>query len=236
MGRTLAVVQSNYIPWKGYFDLIDRADEFVLYDDVQYTKNDWRNRNRIKTSRGLKWLTISVDYRFSRHQTIRETRINDAGWVERHRRALRDSYSATAGFELYEETIDRLYTQVTTPWLSEVNRTIIKAICQLLDIDTRITTASEYRQDGDRLERLIQLCQQTGATTYLTDPSARNYLKEEPFADAGIEVQYIDYTGYPEYPQQFGRFEHGVSILDLLFNTGSEATDYFRSAPVRLTG
>ena len=99
MERTLAVVQPNYIPWKGYFDLIDRADEFILYDDVQYTKNDWRNRNRIKTADGLRWLTISVDYRFSRHQTIRETRIDDTGWVDRHLHTLRDHYATTRRHE-----------------------------------------------------------------------------------------------------------------------------------------
>lgn len=228
--KTVAIVQSNYIPWKGYFDLIAQADEFILYDDAKYTKNDWRNRNQIKTPQGRLWLTISVDYKFSRQLTIRQTKIADPGWVERHFGLLREKYGGTRGFEIFGERFELLYKEATSPWLSAVNESFIRAICDMLGIRTQITSSSDYELEGGPVERIIGLCQQTGATTYLSGPSARNYLDESLFADAGIELRYIDYQGYREYPQRHPPFEHAVSIVDLLFNTGEEARSHLLTA------
>jgi hypothetical protein len=226
VSKRLAVVQSNYVPWKGYFDLIGLADEFVLYDDVAYTKNDWRNRNRIKTQQGPLWLTIPVD-RSSIGGPIDAARVSDGRWRERHWRSIEQSYRHAVHFDRYANGLKALYEQ-DGPLLARVDRAFIAAICGWLGIETPLTDVREYAPEGEPTERLVDLCGRAGATEYLTGPSAQAYLREELFASAGISLVYMDYADYPEYPQLHGPFVHEVSVLDLLLNTGPDAAAYMK--------
>jgi hypothetical protein len=227
--RTAVIVQSNYIPWKGYFDLINLADELILLDDVQYTRRDWRNRNLIKTPAGLQWLTIPVEVKGKYHQEIRHTRISDRRWAHDHWASLLHNYTKAAGFRDYRDAIEPLYRDCREESLSEVNLRFIAAICSLLGIRTRITWSWEHPHGEGRNERLLSLCKSVAATRYLSGPSARGYLDEALFVSEGVEVAWMDYGGYPEYGQLNGKFEHGVSVLDLIFNAGRDAPLYMKS-------
>jgi WbqC-like protein len=235
--KRAAIVQSNYIPWKGYFDIINLVDEFILYDDRQYTRRDWRNRNLIKTAQGLHWLTIPVRVKGRYEQRIDETMIGDPGWADRHWQTISHAYRSAPFFELYGDAIGALYSASGEDRLSDVNRRFLEVICTLLGIGTRLSWCTDYSASGDRTERLVSLCRSAGADEYLSGPAARAYIEEDQFRAAGIKLLYMDYEGYPEYPQLHGGFEHGVSIIDLLFNTGPEAPRYMKSfgAPVQRT-
>lgn len=226
--KRVAIVQSNYIPWKGYFDLIRLCDEFILYDDVQYTRRDWRNRNRIKSPTGLQWLTIPVEVTGKYHQRIRDTRISDPDWGRKHWTTLTHNYAKAPFFGYYRDVFEPLYLSTREPFLSEVNRLFIAAIARILGVQTLLCWSSDYPLVEGRSERLVQLCVESGATVYLSGPAAKGYLDEALFTEAGIGVEWMDYSGYPEYPQLFGGFQHGVTILDLLFNTGPNAARYMK--------
>jgi hypothetical protein len=228
--KHLAIIQSNYIPWKGYFDIIGLVDEFILYDDMQYTRRDWRNRNKIKTPRGLQWITIPVQVKGKYFQAIRETQVSSSSWADEHWKSLYHNYGKAPYFEQYTPLFEDLYRRAAAEThLSQINYLFIKAICDLLGIDTRITWSMDYEIPDGKTERLIGLCQQTGTNSYLSGPSARGYIDEQLFADAGIDLVFMDYSGYPEYEQFYPPFEHGVTILDLIFHTGPDAPRYMKS-------
>jgi hypothetical protein len=226
MGKRLAAVQSSYIPWKGYFDLIHAVDEFVLLDDTQYTRRDWRNRNRVKTKDGTRWLTIPVAAKGHYHSPIEEIRVVDPGWGQRHWRQLSVSYGKTRGFPALAERFEALYLGGGKERLSVINRGFIDEVCAVLEIGTRLSWSTDYTLGSGRNHRLVDLCIQAGATTYVSGPSARAYLDVELFRNAGLEVVFFDYAGYPPYEQPFPPFEHTVSVLDLLFCTGHDAPHY----------
>jgi hypothetical protein len=226
--KKLAIVQSNYIPWKGYFDLIAAVDEFVLYDDVQYTRRDWRNRNRIKTPQGVEWLTIPVSVKGRYHQSVRETEIDACAWSSTHYKALEQNYRRAPHFDAISEWLQPLYLNHSFTHLSDVNRCFIEAICNYLGIKTTIKSSSEYNLIDGKTERLASVCAQAGATSYISGPSARDYLDEEVFLSQGIKVLWFDYNGYSIHPQLWGEFRHDVTVLDLLFNCGPDAVHYLR--------
>jgi len=228
--KTVAIVQSCYIPWKGYFDLIGLADEFIVYDDRQYTKNDWRNRNRIKTPQGLQWLTIPVAHSGRHGQRIDEAEASDDRWPSKHWKAIAQNYSRAPYFEEYAPRFERLYADVGDGRLTTINRRFIDAICKALGIATAISPSTAYPAEGGRTERVLSLCRAAGATCYLTGPAARDYLDEALFAAAGIEVEYMSYDGYPTYPQLYPPFEHSVTALDVIFNVGGDASRYLKSS------
>ena len=226
--KRVAIVQSNYIPWKGYFDLINSVDEFLLYDDRQYTRRDWRNRNRIKTRHGPVWLTIPVRVKGRYHQRIDETEIADARWGRAHWRIITHNYAEAPFFDLYRDRFARLY-ETDEKLLSRVNRAFIEEICDVLGIHTLISWSTDYEGVGAKTERLVNLCVQAGAGAYLSGPLARAYVEDGQFAAAGITLEYMDYTGYLDYPQLHPPFDHNVSVLDLLFNVGPDAPRYLTS-------
>jgi hypothetical protein len=232
--KRVAIIQSNYIPWKGYFDIVNQVDEFILYDDRQYTRRDWRNRNLIKTAEGLHWLTIPVHVKGRYDQRIDETEVSDHRWAARHWKTLAQAYGPAPHFKTYRDEIRVLYEASGEKRLSEINRRFLQGICGLLGITTKLTMSTDYEATGDRTERLVSLCRQAKAAQYVSGPSARAYIEEDRFREAGIELHYFDYTGYPQYQQLHGPFEHGVSILDLLFNAGPAAPAYMKTFDVRL--
>ncbi|NIF29411.1 WbqC family protein [Pantoea sp. Tr-811] len=227
MQKKVAVLQSNYIPWKGYFDLIRSVDAFVFYDDVQYTRRDWRNRNKIKTAQGEHWLTVPVKNKGRFEQLINEVEISDPHWAEQHWKTIAMSYRRAACFDMMEGRIRALYEQAgRLDHLSAINQLFIAGLCPLLGIHTPLYRSEELGKADGRNERLIHLCQAVQGSHYLSGPAASCYLDEAAFATAGLEVSYMSYAGYPEYPQVHGEFQHTVSVIDLLFNTGTDAVTF----------
>lgn len=224
MSKTVAVLQSNYIPWKGYFDIIHDVDEFIFYDDVQYTKNDWRNRNLIKTPKGTQWITVPVGSDINR--LICEVGITDTSWCARHWGLLQEHYRKAPHFARYRDVFCDFYQQ---QWdsLSVMNQHLIRSIAQeMLGITTQFTDSRQYGPQGAKLDRLLDLLVKAGATTYISGPAAKSYIDPARFEQAGIRLIYKDYSGYPEYPQFHPPFAHGVTVLDLLFQVGPEAPGY----------
>ena len=213
------VLQSNYLPWKGYFDLIQDADVFVFYDEVQYTKNDWRNRNRICSKNGVHWLTIPIGHEAVK-QKISEVRLPDARWQADHFKTLVHTYRPAKYFAQIEPLLADIYQGRTWERLGELNYFCTERIARLLELETRFLHSKDFALEGDRVERLVSLLKQLGATEYLSGPSARDYLagKEGLFEQAGIALRFKNYRGYPEYPQLSTPFEPAVSVIDVLAN------------------
>jgi len=227
MGKRVAIVQSCYIPWKGYFDLINGVDEFILYDDVQYTRASWRNRNRVKTPNGAAWLTIPVKMKGRYRQEIRDVVVSDQKWPDRHWKTLCRNYARAPYFETARSAFQDLYAECEQEThLSRINFRFLRAIADMLGIKTRLAWSMDYGPVVEgRTERLVHLCSQAGANEYLSGPAARAYLDESLFHKQGIRVRWMDYEGYPEYDQLFSPpFIHEVSIIDLILNAGTEGT------------
>jgi hypothetical protein len=227
--KRIAILQSNYIPWKGYFDLIRNVDEFIILDEVQYTKNDWRNRNKIKTRTGVEWLTIPV--RQERlDQSISSIQTLNGRWAHKHWTSLVHNYSRSPYFSLYANSIEAAYAEASQLCsLSAINLLFIRLICRFLKIDTVIGSSTEYAMQSGRVDRLIGLCKQASGDEYLSGPSAKNYIDERLFQDANILLKWADYTQYGEYQQLFPPFHHEVTVFDLLFNTGPNAPSYLKN-------
>jgi hypothetical protein len=210
--------------------MINMVDELILLDEVQYTRSDWRNRNLIKTASGLLWLTIPVKVKEARFETkINEVIVADKGWAARHWATLYNNYRKAPFFNQYQGLFKELYLQNQEILLSKINFVFINSINQLLNIQTKISMSTEYELAGDKTDRLVYLCKQAGATEYISGPAAKNYLKEELFNQHQIQVNWMDYSGYKPYQQLHPPFEHGVTVLDLLFNVGPDAKDYMKS-------
>lgn len=224
--KKVAIAQSNYIPWKGYFDLIAAVDEFILYDDVQFTKNDWRNRNKIKTPKGLEWLSIPVGTDLKRR--IRDVELPNGRWLAKHWKTLKTNYHRAPHFHEVAAIFEPLYLQRRYSHLSVLNREFIEAVCGFLGVATKISNSWDYDLIEGRTERLVDLCIQTAAGEYISGPAAKGYLDERIFQRHNIKVTWFDYSGYPEYPQLWGKFTHGVTILDLLFNCGRDSPRYMK--------
>jgi hypothetical protein len=227
--KKIAILQSNYIPWKGYFDLINMVDEFVLYDDMQYTRRDWRNRNKIKTPQGLKWLTIPVDAKGKYFQKINETLISEDDWAVKHWQTLKQFYAKSPFFKEYKDAFEAFYLTTTEQSLSQINYALIMIINDILGIKTKISWSSEFDLIEGQSEKLLGICQQVGADAYLSGPAAQGYFDEDLAERMGIKVEWMDYSGYPEYSQLSLPFEHSASILDLIFNEGPNATKFMKS-------
>jgi hypothetical protein len=226
--KKIAIVQSNYIPWKGYFDMIAAVDEFILFDDMQYTRRDWRNRNQIKTPHGSQWLTVPVLVKGKYHQKIRETEIDGANWAAAHWKALIQNYKRAPHFQTISAWLEPIYVEEMFTHISGLNRRLIEQVCAYLGIKTKITSSWDYTLADGKTERLAELCRQAGGTEYISGPAAKDYVEEQVFSDLNIKLTWFDYAGYPEYPQQWGDFVHGVTILDLLFNCGPDAHQFMR--------
>ena len=205
--------------------MIAAVDEFILYDDMQFTKNDWRNRNQIKTPQGIQWLTVPVGQNINRR--IRDVSLS-VSWQKKHWKTLEGNYRRAPCFDEVAEWLSVLYIESCYSNLSEMNRRFIVEICAYMGITTNIINSWEFELSVGKTERLISICSQAGASTYVSGPAAKNYIEELMFSDKGIELVWFDYAGYPEYPQLWGEFAHGVSILDLLFNCGKDAHRYMK--------
>ena len=224
--ETVAVLQSNYIPWRGYFDIIHDVDLFVFYDEVQYTTFDWRNRNIIYTANGPKWLTLPCGH--DRNRIISEVKMNpEINWQKDHFNKLCAAYSKAPYYSKYKPFFEHVYLELTWEFLTELNQYLIKHIAsELLGIKTVFANSIEYKSHGQKSDKMLSLVISTGYKRYLSGPAAKGYLNEAAFNSEGIEVIWKNYSGYPEYRQTREPFEGKVSILDLLVNTGDEASYY----------
>jgi WbqC-like protein len=225
----VVILQPSYIPWRGYFDQICRADLFIFYDDVQYDKRGWRNRNQIKTPKGRQWLTIPVNSRGAQTENIPINQIRivwDNPWSHNHLKALQHSYSKTPHFNQYMSLLEKFY-QRRDEFLADFTIDFtITLTNELGNTHTRFMRSSEIAGiDGQKTDRLVQILQAVGGTHYISGPSARDYIEKEKFDLAGIRLEYMEYN-YPEYPQLYPPFDPYVSILDLFFMTGPEAPHY----------
>jgi len=218
--KSVAVVQSSYIPWKGYFDLINMVDEFILFDDAQYTRRDWRNRNIIKTLNGLMWLSIPVEVKGKYSQKIKDTVISDPKWNLKHWKSILHNYSKAKYFHEYKDLFEKLYLDSNNKFLSIINYRFLSAICELLGIDTKISWSMDYQLVEGKTEKLVELCKQACAKKYISGPSAKKYINRQLFEKNGIVIKWMDYSDYPEYVQVHPPFRHEVSIVDLLMNIG----------------
>lgn len=222
--KRVAILQSNYVPWKGYFDLIRSVDEFILFDEMQYTRRDWRNRNRIKTKDGVKWITIPVQVKGKYFQKISETLVSNREWAAEHWTMIRHSYARAPHFKECEAWLADLYRQAESiERLTDVNRLFLRAFCERFGITTPITDCAGYELVDGKTERLVSLCKQAGATTYISGPAARDYMDDEQWTQAGIALEYMNYSGYPEYDQLYPPFDHYVSMIDALVTLGDDA-------------
>ena len=222
------ILQPSYVPWRGYFDLVHRADVFVFYDDVQYDKHGWRNRNRIKTPAGTQWLTIPVS---SKGNVTEGLKISDAritwtqDWAKKHAATLRQSYARAPFFAHHAPMVEAFYAG-RPELLADFTIETTRALAGALGISrTRFVRSSELGVSGDRTERLVRILEAVSATHYISGPSAKAYLEEAVFAEAKIGLEYMVYD-YPEYEQLHPPYDPGVSVLDLLFMKGPEAPEY----------
>jgi hypothetical protein len=223
--KRVAVIQSNYIPWKGYFDIINDVDVFIFYDDLQFTKNDWRNRNKIKTPRSAEWISIPVGTDLRR--LVCEVELRDHSWQQKHWNLLRMHYDKAPHFRTYRPFLEDVFLSRTWTNLSDLNHHLIRTISrEFLGITTEFLDSRAFDPQGQKLDRLIDLLKKAGTDLYVSGPAARDYIDPKVFEAAGIQLVYKSYAGYPEYPQMHPPFEHGVSILDLLFNMGQQAPEF----------
>lgn len=224
----VVILQPSYIPWRGYFDQIRRADLFIFYDDVQYDKHGWRNRNQIKTSQGKQWLTIPVHSKGATEgMLIKDIRIDwSKTWSSNHLKALTFAYQKAPYFKDYLPLLQTFYDRRDECLADFTIETSILLSRELGIASTQFLRSSAIPgMTGVKTDRLIQLLKHVGATHYISGPAAREYLEPEKFNAAGISFEYMHYN-YPEYPQLYPPFDPYVTVLDLLFMTGSNAVDY----------
>jgi hypothetical protein len=222
------ITQSNYIPWKGYFDSIRHVDVFVVYDDMQYTKRDWRNRNVIKSPQGLKWLSIPVEVKGKYFQKIKDTKIADKNWNLSHWDIIKQNYKNAKCYNETAEWLEPLYKNCDFEFLTDVNLHFINEINHRLGIQTEIKFSSEFELAEEKTQRLVNICKNLNVTDYYSGPAAEAYMELKKFELQNINVHYWDYSGYPAYEQLYGNFEHGVSVIDLLMCEGDSSINFLK--------
>jgi hypothetical protein len=232
--RALAVLQPGYLPWLGFFDLLDRVDVFVIYDDVAFDKNGWRNRNRIKTSQGISWLTVPVLTSGRTGQLIHDVAIDPhLAWQRKHIRSIREAYARAPYFDLYFNALEALLDQ---PWqrLADLDVAVVRLMASWLGLEHKsIVLSSTLGIAGERNERLIAICEHFGSTTYISGNLAQSYLDVEGFERRGVGVEWQNYA-HPVYSQLHGPFEPYLSALDLIFNNGPQSLNIIRDGSSKL--
>lgn len=223
--KRVAILQSNYIPWRGYFDIIGMVDEFIFHDDLQYTKQDWRNRNKIKTKNGLVWLTIPCGSNEKR--LINEVTLMDTSWQKKHWDIIKANYMKAEFFNQYKEFFEDIYLSKVWYNLSDLNQYLIKKISiDILRLKPIFTNSTDYNPEGKKQFRVLDLCKKSETDVYISGPAAKNYIDTALFIKNDISIEWMDYGNYQEYKQLFPPFNGNVSIIDLLFNVGDDAISY----------
>jgi hypothetical protein len=237
MQKTVIIIQSNYVPWRGYFDMARRADEVILLDSVQFTRRDWRNRNTLKTPQGVHWLTVPVRTKGAFRQSIYDTQVSDSRWTEAHIRTIDANYRKAGAYDAVAPWLfQALRAAGRNASLSDINRSLQEAVLAKLGIGVPIRFCRdvlpvEETKDMGPTDRLVALSRAAGASCYLSGPAAKTYLETDKFARHGIEVAWMEYGPYPEYRQCWGPFVDHLSIIDLLLNCGVDSIRYLAKSP-----
>jgi hypothetical protein len=229
--KTIAILQSNYIPWKGYFDIIAAVDEFLIFDEAQFTRRDWRNRNKIVLNGGLHWLTIPVVSKGKYNSPIDEMEVLEKSWAEKHWRSIKHAYGKAPFFSLYGPLLEGCYAQAATlSLLTEINELFLRRISKVLELPAEFRhTKVVPRHASTPTGRLVEICKGRKADVYISGPAARDYIQPAEFEAAEVMLIYADYSGYPSYRQGTPSFEHGVSIVDTLMQCGPETRKQLKS-------
>ena len=224
----VTIHQPQFLPWLGYFDKVDRSDVFCLLDTVQYKKNEFQNRNKIKTSQGWQWLTVPVTYRFP--QRIYEVGVNQTvDWQRKHLRSLETSYGKAPFFEAYSARFEEFYQQ-SYEMLVDVNVASLELLMELLGLERKVILASSLKVNTeDPTLRLVKICKALGGDAYLSGKDGAKYMDLDTFHSHQLELVFQDFN-HPEYPQCYGPFEPNLSVVDLLFNCGPESLAIIREA------
>lgn len=219
----VVILQPSYMPWIGFFEQMMRADQFIFLDDVQFTRRDWRNRNKIRTRDGSAWLTVPIEQKNRYKQSLKETRIdNSINWNKKHCKAIRLNYLRTPFFEMYYPYFESIYGKRWV-FLLDLCYETIQYFKDVLDITTPTYKSSDLSVKGVKKELILNICQHMGASHYLTGSLARNYLTEEEFSRIGVELEYQKYE-HPKYSQRYPGFVPNLSLIDLLFNVGEKSS------------
>lgn len=223
--KSVGIIQPNYIPWRGYFDFISKVDVFIFLDDVQYTKQDWRNRNKIRWINGeLKWLSVPVKAKTD--SLIMDVEIDySKNWMRQHLEVLKQNYGRAPFFDMYFDSF-RQVLESEMELLSDLDIALCRLICSWLGIETELLKASDLDCTGIKDSKLIDMMHKVGGTNYLSGPAARAYIQPHLWDEAGLKMSYFEYPDYPAYRQISEPFEPFVSILDLLFMTGQDAPNF----------
>jgi hypothetical protein len=222
--KKIAILQPSYLPWLGFFDQMAQADTFVFLDDIQYTRRDWRNRNRVSTKDEWNWITVPVLQKDKFQQSLLDTRVdNSVNWRHKHRQAIHHNYARSPYFDAYFPWFDSLYNK-EWDFLVDLCYETIRYPCEILNIKTPTLKSSELNAGGTKDGKILAICEKLDATHYLTGDKAKNYLSEEVFLKQNIVLEYHDYV-HPEYPQQFPGFVPYMSVVDVLFNLGEKSRD-----------
>jgi len=232
--KRVTLLQSNYLPWRGYFDFMAKSDEFIVYDSCQYTVNDWRNRNQVKTRDGVRWITVPVITKGRFGQRIADAEVVDHRWIKTHfstiAAALGKAEHGKQTLELLGECYD---VSAKTQSLHEINVRFLEAIHESFGFECRLTDDSEYGietiADLSPSAKVAELVRRAGGTRYLTGPRGLDYLDPADFATREIAIDVLDYSSLGPYPQLHGEFVDHLSVIDLLANVGSEAGSYLTS-------
>ena len=229
MANKIIITQSNYIPWKGYFTTMKKATHIILYDDAQYTRRDWRNRNKIITQKGPTWLTIPIDVKGKFDQKVNEAKVKNNQWPIDHWNKIRENYKKAPCFKQYSKYFEDIYLKQLPKYeyLSDINRIMLKECINLLDIKIEVLDSRDFDIRGGKTGKLINICKDLEANEYFTGPAAKGYMEESLFDENNIKLTYYDLENFPEYKQMWKGFSHHVSILDMFFNLGDETNKYF---------
>lgn len=212
------ITQSNYIPWKGFFYSLANVDVFVIYDDMQYTRRDWRNRNKLIGGNGPKWQSVPVDVKGNFHVKIKDVVVSSNNWKKDHINFLLNNYRKAKNFKLLMPWLEEIYDKVASKYLTDINEYFIREINDRLGIKVEIRRSSEFVLAEGKTERLLNICADLGIDKYYSGPAAKAYVDEGLFASKNVLVEYWDYSLFESYNQLWSGFEHGVSVLDLMFN------------------
>lgn len=226
----IAIHQPQYLPWLGYFDKMDRADVFVLLDDVQYKKNEWQNRNKIRNAESWQWLTVPVLYDFG--QPLNEVKIdNKTDWRTKHLKSIELNYSRAPYFKDYFAFFEDIYRR---EWdlLADVSAEIITRLKERLGIKARLVKSSELGIKSSATNRLVDICRKLDADVYLSGAGGSEYLDEALFAAAGIKLEYQTYK-HPVYKQVFDGFEPNMAVIDLMFMEGAKSLETIREGRIK---
>lgn len=224
----ISIQQPEHLPWIGFFNKMAQCDKFVLLDHVQFKKNYFENRNRIKTANGPMWLTVPVKLTGRFGQTMREVEVADNSvWITKYLKTIEQTYGRAPYFKDVRETVFPVF-ETEPKMLFDINRGLIEALAAYLEINTeRLFSSTMQLGDARKADLILEICKNAGAKTYISGPDGRNYLNLGHFQDAGIKVVYHDFT-HPVYPQRNGDFASHMSVIDLIANSGPDSRNIVR--------